>query len=111
MPWMTDALTLDTIIDDILALGIALNLQKYIIFAHSSFGIIALELAKKYPNLVAGIIMVGTPVNSNPDVASQNDCIFQMSADENRKAIDTQRSNQVAQEDLSNLSFSQRFLR
>src|SRR5579871_6408227 len=39
-------MTMDTIVDDIKAVGDALGLEKYVIFAHSAYGIIALEFAK-----------------------------------------------------------------
>lgn len=118
MYWITenaleqpDSLTIDTIIDDIKALGEALNLKKYFIFGHSAYGIIALEFAKKYPNICAGIIMVGTPVNSNATVAERNNLIFQQQADVERKKIDAERRGIVANEDLSNLTSSERWSR
>lgn len=102
--------TFATILDDIAELGTSLGLSRYFIFAHSAYGIVALEFAKKYPSLVAGIIMSGTPVNSNPDVAATNNAYFEQYADENRKAIDAQRRKIVAQEDLALLTTSERFL-
>jgi proline iminopeptidase len=103
--------TIDTILDDIKALGNALNLTKYIIFAHSAYGIIALEFAKKYPNVASGIIMVGTPVNSNLKVANKHNSIFQKMADKQRKLIDAERRNQIEKEDLTKLTLPQRWLR
>lgn len=106
-----ESVTMDTIIDDIKALADALHLKEYIIFAHSAYGIIALEFAKKYPNAAAGIIMIGTPLNSNQKVAEINNAIFQREADEKRKLIDSERRAQVEKEDLSKLNASQRWLR
>lgn len=106
-----ESVTMDTIIDDIKALGDALKLKQYIIFAHSAYGIVALEFAKKYPDIAAGIIMVGTPVNSNLEVAEKNNLIFQQTADQQRKLIDATRREQIAKEDLTQLTATERWLR
>lgn len=106
-----ESVTIDTIIDDVKALADALKLKQYVIFAHSAFGIIALEFAKKYPNSVSGIIMVGTPLNSNKDVAEMNNEIFQREADEKRKLIDAERRAQIEKEDLNKLNASDKWLR
>lgn len=45
-------LTINQIIDDIAQLGNNLSLQQFFIFAHSAFGIVALEFAKKYSDRV-----------------------------------------------------------
>jgi pimeloyl-ACP methyl ester carboxylesterase len=116
--WVTDhaltnpsSVTMDTLVDDIKSLGEALELSQYIILAHSAYGIVALEFAKKYPHLASGIIMVGTPVNLNPQVAEQNNRIFEQQADQDRKRIDAERRTQIASEDLNSLNTSERFLR
>ena len=107
----SNSITMDIIIDDIKALGDALNLNKYVIFAHSAYGIVALEFAKKYPNVASGIVMVGTPVNSNLNVAKKHNLIFQQTADQKRKLIDAQRRAEIEKEDLTTLMASQRWIR
>lgn len=106
-----ESVTMDTIIDDIKSLGDALHLKKYVIFAHSAYGIVALEFAKKYPNVASAIIMIGTPLNSNHNVAETNNTIFEREADQKRKLIDAERRTQIAKEDLTKLSSSERWLR
>lgn len=106
-----ESVTMDIIIDDIKALAEALKLEKYVIFAHSAYGIIALEFAKKYPNAAFAIIMVGTPLNSNQKVAETNNAIFHHKADETRKLIDAERRAQIDKEDLSRLNTTERWLR
>ena len=106
-----ETVTIDTIIDDIKALGDALGLKKYIIFAHSAYGIIALEFAKKYPGVAAGIIMIGTPLNSNLDVLEKNNKMFEQLADPKRKAIDAERRAEIAKEDLTKLTAADRWVR
>lgn len=105
-----ELVTMDTIIDDIKILGEVLKLSKYIMLAHSAYGIIALEFAKKYPNVVSGIIMIGTPVNSNLEVAKKHDSIFQKLADNERKLIDAERRNQAEKQDLTKLTLPQRWV-
>lgn len=105
------SMTMNEIIDDIKAWGQALELEKYALFGHSAAGIMALEFAKKYPELVTHVIMAGTPLNSNPQVAAHHEQIFQAQAEEKRKQIDAERRSQIAQEDLTALSPSERWLR
>lgn len=107
----TSQVTPETIIEDIKELGEALKLEHYIIIGHSAYGIVALEFVKKYPNLASAILMIGTPLNSNLEVAAQNNAIFKKLADTNRKAIDTKRRDEVSKENLSLLSPGDRFLR
>src|SRR6185312_3081562 len=106
-----ESVTMETIIDDIKALGDALHLNQYVIFAHSAYGIVALEFAKKYPGVASAIIMVGTPINSNYEVAEKHELIFQQIADKKRKLIDAERRNQIRKEDLTGLTLSQRWIR
>lgn len=105
-----ELITIENIIDDIKILAEALHLKKYILFAHSAYGIVALEFAKKYPTAAAGIIMVGTPINSNQTVAEQNDAIFYQQADAMRQEIDKQRQAEFSKTDLSKLTPEQQWL-
>ncbi len=104
------SLTMEQIVDDIAALAKELNLSKFVIFGFSAYGIIALEFAKKYPDLLAGIIMSGTPPNSNPEVGALVDAYFEKHAEPERKKLYAERSLSFAQKDLSNLNSSQRFI-
>jgi len=106
-----NSLTLDNMLDDIKNLAETLGLSNYLIFGFSAFGIVALEFAKKYPHHAAGFIMAGTPLNSNQEVALQNNKIFQQYAHPQRKILDAERRELLAQEDLSSLEFHQKFLR
>ena len=53
-------LTLEDLVDEIETTRAALQLEKMIIFAHSSIGVIAHAYAKRYPQYLSAIIMVGT---------------------------------------------------
>ena len=103
--------TLEELVEDLKTVEEALGLDQYILFGHSAFGILALEFVKKYPERVAAVIMVGTPVNANSEVAAQNNRIFEQQADPERKKLDALRREEIAPEDLTALSPSERFLR
>ncbi|MFI5332496.1 MAG: alpha/beta fold hydrolase [Candidatus Babeliales bacterium] len=105
------SLTMDQMVDDIAELSKQLHLSRFVLFGFSAFGIVALEFAKKYPALVKGIIMVGTPPNSNAQIGARNNAYFEANAEPERKRIDTERSTEIAKEDLNKLTYSDRFLR
>lgn len=104
-------LTFQHILDDIVEMNQCLGLKKPIIFGFSAYGIVALELVKLYPELASAVIMVGTPVNANSQVVAKNQLIFDLYADAYRKQIDSFRRAQVSKENLSHLSFHDRFKR
>lgn len=104
-------LSMVSMVEDIKKLGEALNLEKYIILAHSAFGIVALEFAKKYPELSSGIVMIGTPLNSNMEVGKINNAIFLQQAEAERIEIYNKRSEEMAKEDFSNLTSTQKWLK
>ncbi len=105
-----EPLTIDIILDDIKAQIDALKLEKCVLFAHSAYGIIALEFAKKYPDMIGGIIMIGTPVNCNAVVAEKNQKIFELEADAHRKEIDAQNKVQFKAIDKQSFTPEQLFL-
>lgn len=98
-------------IDDIAELVKNLRLQHYVLFGHSAFGMVALEFAKRHPSLLQGIIMVGTPLNSNLEVSRLNNEYFEIHADSERKKIDAERHAEFIKEDLTLLDPSSKFLR
>ena len=104
-------LSMPQIIDDIEELRQHLGLTSYILIGHSAYGIVALEYAKKYGSTLKGIVMIGTPLNSNPEVAACNNKYFETYAEPLRKQIDFERRTLFANEDLSHLDPAARFLR
>lgn len=57
--------TLDTIVSDIEKVRSALKLEKVLILGHSIHGAIAFEYAKRYPEKVAGLIMICSPASQS----------------------------------------------
>lgn len=53
--------TLDTIVSDIEQVRLALGLEKPILAGHSIHGTIAMEYAKKYPENVSSLLLIGSP--------------------------------------------------
>lgn len=105
------SLAMPQIIDDIAELARSLKLNSFLLFGHSAFGIVALEFAKKYSSFLKGIVMVGTPLNSNREVAAYNNSIFEKHADSHRQKIDSERRKQFSKENSTFLNYSQKFLR
>jgi pimeloyl-ACP methyl ester carboxylesterase len=79
--------TMDQICDDMIAIARQLNIREYILFGHSAFGLVSIEIAKKDP-FVSGVILVGSPTASNEEVGIQADNYFKSHADSDRKEND-----------------------
>ncbi|MCP4634523.1 MAG: alpha/beta hydrolase, partial [candidate division Zixibacteria bacterium] len=62
-PYDLEDITLDTILDDIEQIRQTLNIPKICVLGHSIVGLIALEYARKYPQHVSHVIVIGTPPN------------------------------------------------
>lgn len=75
--------TVDAIIDDYEALRKKLKLDKILIVGHSIHAFMALEYAKRYPQYVAGLILIAT--SPYPDIAAANQ-YFEEFASPERKA-------------------------
>lgn len=104
-------LTMERLVEDIAELSHTLQLSSYVLLGHSAFGLVALEYAKKYCSKLKGLMMIGTPIASNDNIATKNDAYFKSHADPQRQTIDSQRREAFAQQDLSQLDFSERFLK
>lgn len=102
---------MEQILNDIAELIRNLNIQPVVLLGHSAYGIVALEFAKTFPELVKGILMIGSPVNSNLDVAKINNEQFEQHAGHARKKIDKERREAIAKENLEQLDASAKFLR
>lgn len=105
------SLTFDHILEDIIELHERLELDEPILFGFSAFGLVALELVKRSPDLAKAVIMVGTPFNANAQVAQQNHERFQLTAEDFRQNLYFSRKESLLKEDLSCLSFQDRFRR
>lgn len=79
--------TLDVILDDIERLRQTLNLGRILIIGHSGHGFMALEYAKKYPDSVAGIVMISLGPDCSLASRAAAEQYFQDSVCPERKAF------------------------
>ena len=59
--------TIDGFVEDAAWLIGELKLDKPVVIGHSMGGVIALNLARKHPDLVSAIVMIDAPINPLPD--------------------------------------------
>lgn len=67
-PILPEEYTLKTLFHDIDTLRAAMGLEKFAIMGHSIHGAVAYEYAKRFPEHVSHIIMIGTPDNTGPEL-------------------------------------------
>lgn len=79
--------TLDTVLDDIEHIRKTLNLPRVIIIGHSGHGYMALEYAKKYPDVVSHLILLAMSPDGSPRSFEAADRYFQESVCPERKAL------------------------
>lgn len=90
--------SLDVILDDINRLRQKLGLEKIIIMGHSGHGFMALEYAKKYPNYVSHVVLIGMGPSNSTKNQEISDQYFQDSVCPKRKAILEENLKQLPQE-------------
>ncbi|MBY0461572.1 MAG: alpha/beta hydrolase [Alphaproteobacteria bacterium] len=84
------SLTMEKVCCDIQSIADQLKLDKYVIFGHSCYGLVALETVKS-DQRIKGVIMAGTPTAWNPAHNQKAQQYFKETADEGRKENDRQR--------------------
>lgn len=83
-----EKITMEKIIEDIVSVIDQLGLNMPVLLAHSAYGIVGIEAAKKLQGLLAGIIMVGSPPAWNNEVIAFARSYFEKYATIERKAND-----------------------
>lgn len=85
-PFTGDVITIDSIAADVLGILDALKVDKAVVVGHSMGGIVANQLAAKFPDRIRGVVGLGpshpTPafgVNMNKRIATVNECGFHFS--------------------------------
>lgn len=99
-----DNITMDTLVEDIKQVRQALGLDKVSILGHSLCGIFALEYARKYPEHVSRVIMVGTPPGYNPVIKNIENEYWESHASDERKLILEQNQAKLTEEALASMS-------
>lgn len=81
-----ERVTLQSIVDDILEAVQQLGLKKYFLMGHSCFGMVAIEVAKRSPQGLVGVMAVASPPRWDK-VGIEKSCrYFEENASEVRKA-------------------------
>lgn len=105
---VVEALTLDTLIDDIDALRQALGLARIVVIGHSLHGWLALAYAHKYPQHTAGVVLIGTPPRRRYDELAR--AYWETMATAERQAILRQNLAQLTADTLAPLPPHRQFI-
>lgn len=99
-----DEITMDTFVDDIEQLRMALGIEKICVLGHSIVGLIALEYSRKYPEHTSHVIMIGTPPGWNSEIIKRGDEYWETHASDESKMVLKRNQEQLEKEDLNSLS-------
>jgi proline iminopeptidase len=102
---------LDVIIEDIELCRRELQLNKFIMLGHSGHSYMALEYAKRYPQNVVGVVMIGISpdLSGNSHYAAQ--VYWEELAGDERKSILAKNKENTPESELQKLTPSKRFLK
>lgn len=103
-------ISFDMILDDIEYIRQTLGIKTCIIIGHSAHGLIALEYAKKYPQNVSHVVMIGSPPNLGAEMAAMAERYWQESVWPERKAALENRRKLLPDDALGKLPPSERFV-
>jgi len=101
------AITMDTIVRDIERVREHLGLENIAVVGHSTCGILALEYARRYPENVSNVIMIGTPPGWTVDMTAASDEYWYAHASEDRKAVLSQNEGALSEDSLKQLTPSE----
>jgi len=99
-----DVYELDALVEDMEAVRIELNIEKWILLGHSGNAYLVLEYAKKYPQHTLGVVMVGIAPDLSAASKIKANEYWESIACDNRKealALSLQRTPDTALADLA----------
>lgn len=102
-------ITMDTMVDDLEETRKTLGLGKVAVMGHSTLALVALEYAKKYPDNVSHLVMIGTMPVSN-STAGCGKQYWDTSASKERKRIREENWRELSQEALMAMSPEEAFV-
>lgn len=85
--------TLDTYLEDIETLRVAMGLERFVLVGHSHHGNVAAAYAKRHPERVSHLVLIGTPPCNVPHTIEAAERYWDAEASADRK--DTLRRNQA----------------
>ncbi|MBS0634528.1 MAG: alpha/beta hydrolase [Verrucomicrobia bacterium] len=103
-------LSLDTILEDIDALRKEIGFEKCVVMGHSAHGLLALEYAKKFPQAVTHVVMIGISPNLNEQHHAAAVRNWEENGSPERKAALQKRIEELPDEALHTLPAGQRFV-
>ncbi len=86
-PMKVEDYTLDLLFADMDTMRAAMGLQKFYVMGHSINGILAHEYAKRYPEYVLGVIMIGSPSTYNTPAFTEALQNYWANAPEERQSL------------------------
>ena len=110
-PRATTAFALDSLIDDMERVRQTLNLGRVVVFGHSGHAFMALEYAKKYPEDVSHVVMIGIAPDLSAASGEATEQNWQATASSERKAVMQDNLRRVPDSVLAELPPGQRFIR
>lgn len=102
---------LNVLIDDVERFRQALGLKRIIVLGHSGNSYIALEYAKKYPQYVSHVVMLGISPDLSLEGKAAAEQYWQDSVCPERKAAMERNIREFSDEQIAQLPANQRFMR
>lgn len=106
----TSGISFETLLEDIDVARQKIGFERFIVIGHSAHALLALEYAKKYPQYVSHIIMIGISPNLSPDMAASAERNWEESIWPERKTALENRMKQLPDAVLEQLPAPQRFV-
>jgi len=105
-----EEVTMDTMVDDIEHVRRALGFKKVVVMGHSVFALVAHEYARKYPEHVSHVVMIGMTPGWNKDVWDVSKRHWEADASAERKRILEVNRSKLTEEVLDEASPSERIV-
>ncbi len=100
----------NTFLEDIESIRHKIGFERCIIIGHSAHALLALEYAKKFPDNVSHVVMIGISPNLSSDMIALAQRNWEESVWPERKEALESRIMQLPDEELAKLSASERFV-
>lgn len=104
-------LSFDLLLKDIEKIRQKLSLKNFIIVGHSAHALLALEYAKKYPEHVSHVVMIGISPNLGPKYAAMAERNWEESVWPERKEALAKKIREFPEEKLAALPPAERFVK
>jgi proline iminopeptidase len=110
-PTNDSTIELDAILDDMEYMRQKLNLSQIVVMGHSGHGYMALEYAKKYPEHVSHVVLIGHGRDLSVKGQEMVEQHWQESASSERKAALEENLRSFPKEQMAQLTPSQQFIK